>query len=99
MPGVVVKAKLKKGQVTGLENKSGVLLVKWHEKRDVLTISIEPFHSELLIATGKYHRDGDPILTPKSVIDYNHKKQGVDLSDQFNSYRDLNVGESNVGLK
>ena len=60
--------------------------MKWHDKRDVLTISTDPTHSEKLIPTGKYLRNGNPILKPKSVIDYNHNKQGVDLSDQFNSY-------------
>ena len=83
---VMTKSKLKKGQAIGLENADGVQIMKWHDKRDVLTISTDPTHSEKLIPTGKYLRNGNPILKPKSVIDYNHNKQGVDLSDQFSSY-------------
>ena len=86
LPDEVIKTKLKRGQAIGLENKSGVQVVKWHDKRDVLTISTDPSHSEKLTPTGKIQRNGEQVLKPQSVIDYNHSKQGVDLSDQFNSY-------------
>ena len=68
LPGVVVKAKLKKGQVLGLENKSGIQVVKWHDKRDMLTISTDPTHSEQLIPTGKNNRNGDPILNRNQLL-------------------------------
>lgn len=35
---------------------------------------------------GKKNRQGEDILKPKSVIDYNKSKKGVDYSDQMSSY-------------
>jgi hypothetical protein len=35
----VMKAKLKKGQITGKENNDGIVVAKWHDKRDVFMMS------------------------------------------------------------
>lgn len=40
----VAQEKLRRGEVYGLQNKDGVKLIKWKDKKDVLMISIRPSH-------------------------------------------------------
>lgn len=40
----------------------------------------------MLVPTGKNSRNGEQIRKPKSVLDYNKAKKGVDLSDQMAAY-------------
>ena len=77
LPSVETNSKLKTGEVIGLENQYGVQIVKWRSKRDVQTISTDSSHSDILQDTGKLDRTGNPVLKPKSVIDYNKSKQGI----------------------
>ena len=86
LPQEIIKTKLKKGETIGLENRHGVQIVKWRSNRDVITLSTDRTHSENLIDTGNCDRTGIRVLKPKSIIDYNKAKQGIDLSDQYNSY-------------
>ena len=71
----------------------------WRSNRDVITLSTDRTHSENIIDTGNCDRTEIRVLKPKSIIDYNKAKQGIDLSDQYNfathrEGRDLNGGES-----
>lgn len=82
----VVKAKLKVGEMKAAENRQGVKLYKWKDKRDVLTLSTVPEQGNDLVPSGKKNRKGEEIVKPESVIEYNKAKKGVDVADQLNSY-------------
>jgi len=80
----VLKTKLKKGQIIGKESTDGIVVAKWHDKRDVAMLSTK--HGIEMIDTGKKNRNDEPILKPQIIIDYNSGKAGIDLSDQLPSY-------------
>jgi len=80
----VLKTKLKNGQIIGKESTDGVVVAKWHDKRDVAMLSTK--HGIEMIDTGKRNRNNVSILKPKIIIDYNSGKAGIDLSDQLSSY-------------
>ena len=46
-------------------------------------ISTVPDHGPDKVVTGKKYPDGQDILKPQYVIDYNFVKEGVDVSDQM----------------
>ena len=82
----VVQKKLKSGEVYGLQNKTGVKLIRWKDKRDVLMISTRPSHSATIVDTGKTDKRDERIMKPQVVLDYNRGRQGTDLSDQLSAY-------------
>ncbi|CAK9833715.1 PiggyBac transposable element-derived protein 4 [Anthophora retusa] len=80
-PKAVVTAKLRRGEVIARENRNGITVMKWKDKRDVLVLSTK--HSnEMENATT---RTG-VSWKPKIIIDYNKGKTPIDLSDQMSSY-------------
>ena len=86
VPKSLQNAKLKKGEIVSKQNANGVKVFNWKDKRNVLTISTIPEHSGELVSSGKKSRTNQHILKPKSVLDYNGAKKGVDMSDQMASY-------------
>nr|CAI5825990.1 unnamed protein product [Callosobruchus analis] len=50
LPPEVIKAKLKKGEITGKEHKDGFVVAKWKDKRDGKKISIKQFREETVKA-------------------------------------------------
>ena len=82
----IVQKKLKHGEVYGLQNKNGLKLIKWKDKRDVLMISTKPSHSAVVVDTRKINKLNERIMKPQVVLDYNEGKQGIDLSDQLSAY-------------
>ena len=82
----VVQKMLKRGEINGLQNKLGVKLIKWKDKRDVLMISNKPSHSVTVVNTRKTNRLNERIMKPQVVLDYNEGRQGTDLSDQLSTY-------------
>ncbi|KAK4324439.1 hypothetical protein Pmani_004925 [Petrolisthes manimaculis] len=86
LPHEVTKAKIKKGEVVSLQNNNGVKVFHWKDKRSVFTLSTVPEHDDTLIPTGKTTRNGEDITKPKSILDYNKTKKGVDVSDQMSGY-------------
>ncbi|XP_028162999.1 piggyBac transposable element-derived protein 4-like [Ostrinia furnacalis] len=81
-PSIVCNTKLKKGESIYRYNTHGVCVCKWHDKRDVLTISTK--HTPELKAIT--NRRGQTILKPEIVIQYNNFMNGVDRQDQMLSY-------------
>ena len=81
-----LQKKLKRGEAYGLQNKEGIKLVVWKDKKDVLMISTKPSHSAAIVDTGKTNFENEPIMKPQIVIDYNRGRQGTDLSDQLSAY-------------
>ena len=74
--------KMKKGEVMSIEQ-DGVKIIKWVDKRPVFMISSDQNHTSSLLKTRKNNRNGEEILKPKCVIDYNMAKEGVDFSNQM----------------
>ncbi|XP_046666339.1 piggyBac transposable element-derived protein 4-like [Homalodisca vitripennis] len=76
---------LKKGQMSCLEHPSGIVYTKWFDKREVKMMSTK--HPADYVDTGKKKtRQGEPILKPLVVFEYNKAKMGIDVSDQMSSY-------------
>ena len=65
---------------------TGIKLIKWKDRRDVLMISTKPSHSATLVDTGEIDKVNQSIMKPPVVLDYNEGKQGIDLSDQLSTY-------------
>ena len=82
----VLEAKLKKKELKCMENKNGVKLYNWRDKRYVFTISTVPEHGGNLVPSGKISRNREQVLKPEPVLSYNKAKKGVDVSDQMSSY-------------
>lgn len=80
-PKVVVAQNLKRGDVIARENKNGVTILKWKDKRDVLMLSTK--HSAEMTTIQKRNCSKEK---PKMVVEYNLGKSSVDLSDQMIAY-------------
>jgi hypothetical protein len=78
--------KLRRGEVYGRQNRDGIKLIKWKDKRDVLMISTRPSHSTTVVDSGKTNFQNERIMKPQVVLDYNTGRQGIDLSDQLSAY-------------
>ena len=48
-----LQKKLKRGEAYGLQNKAGIKLIMWKDKKDVLMISTRSPHSVAAIDSGK----------------------------------------------
>lgn len=81
-PKDVINKKLKKGESYSQESNTGVVITKWHDKRDVLTLSTK--HTGEMI-TMRTRRNAE-TEKPDVVIDYNTCKAFIDLSDQIKAY-------------
>ncbi|KAL6417637.1 hypothetical protein ACFW04_011818 [Cataglyphis niger] len=80
-PKEVVAQKLKRGDVIARENKNGVTVLKWKDKRDVLMLSTK--HSAEMTTIQKRNCTKEK---PRMVVEYNLGKSSVDLSDQMVAY-------------
>ncbi|XP_054259854.1 piggyBac transposable element-derived protein 4-like [Macrosteles quadrilineatus] len=80
-PQVVVQAKLKKGEYISRQ-KGDVTVMKWRDKRNVLTISTTN-GPEMENVT---NRRGVVIKKPSMIVAYNKGMSGIDRSDQMLSY-------------
>lgn len=80
-PKVVVDAKLKKGEYISRQ-KGDVTVMKWRDKRNVLTISTT-YGPEMENVTNKR---GVVVLKPSMVVAYNKSMSGIYRSDQMISY-------------
>ncbi|XP_045467004.1 piggyBac transposable element-derived protein 4-like [Harmonia axyridis] len=83
-----LKKKMKSGEIFG-EEKDGVKIIKWMDKRPVLMISSVSDHNTKVFPVGKKNRKGEDVLKPKCITDYNAAKKGVDYSDQMSSYHSV----------
>lgn len=72
---------LKRGEVIARENKKGITVLKWKDKRDVLMLSTK--HSAEMTTV---HKKFYSCEKPKIVVKYNLGKSSVDLSDQMIAY-------------
>ncbi|XP_047365374.1 uncharacterized protein LOC124955254 [Vespa velutina] len=77
----VVPKTLKHGKLIARENKSGITILQWKDKRDVLMLSTK--HSTEMTTVYKNFYSCEK---PKMVVEYNLGKSSVDLSDQMIAY-------------
>ncbi|KAK8376085.1 hypothetical protein O3P69_008660 [Scylla paramamosain] len=75
LPKEVTESKLRKNEMKGQENSNGVKVFKWRDKRNVLTISTLPEHSDQLVPSGKVNRRKEEVFKPESVMAYNKAKK------------------------
>jgi hypothetical protein len=80
-PKAVIDKKLKKGETVAAESNTGVVIQKWKDKRDVLTLSTKHTNAVMKITCGRKE-----IEKPAAVIDYNNHKAYIYLSDQMKAY-------------
>lgn len=80
-PKEVVQKKLKPKEVYAKESDSGIMVMKWRDKRDVLMLST--LHKD---NTKEAPQRGGPVEKPEAIISYNSAKSYIDLSDQVKSY-------------
>ena len=80
-PKEVVSKKLKKGEVEW-KRRETVVVSKWKDKRDVLTISNK--HKLELVPVK--NKRGEVRMKPNIVRDYNNGMSGIDRSDQMLPY-------------
>ena len=74
--------KLKQGEVIGKENAAGMVILKWHDNRDVLMISTS--HTDEM--SEMKNKFGKNVTKPQMVLAYNKGKSSIDTSDQIASY-------------
>ncbi|KAF2887253.1 hypothetical protein ILUMI_18920, partial [Ignelater luminosus] len=80
-PKEVVQKKLKTKEVFAQENETGIVVLKWHDKRDVLMLST--VHKDDL---KQVKQRGGETNKPEVVVDYNQAKAFIDILDQIKSY-------------
>ncbi|XP_030747681.1 piggyBac transposable element-derived protein 4-like [Sitophilus oryzae] len=80
-PKYVVSKKLKKGECIWQRRKS-VVVCKWKDKREVLTIS--NLHKVQMVQVR--NKNGKVSMKPNIIKDYNAGMSGIDQSDQMLSY-------------
>ncbi|XP_060846295.1 piggyBac transposable element-derived protein 4-like [Rhopalosiphum padi] len=81
-PKEVVTRKLKPGESVGKYTKDGICVVKWKDRRDVLSISSK-FKNEMVETT---NRHGQKKIKPLAIAEYNKYMSGIDRQDQMMSY-------------
>ena len=82
----VAQKNLRRGEVYGRQNKEGVKLIMWKDKKNVLVISTRSSDSATVVDTGNINSKNERIMKPLVVQDYNEGRIGIDLSDQLSSY-------------
>ena len=80
-PKKVTKSKLKKGEVIS-RSREGIVVSRWKDKRDVLTIS--NMHELKMVEVA--NKRGEKKTKPNMVRNYNNGMSGVNQSDQMVSY-------------
>ena len=68
----VLRKKLSRGEVYGLQNKDGIKLIMWKDKQDVLMISTRSSHSASVVDSGKTNFQNE-LLDIQGKL---HGKQG-----------------------
>jgi predicted fused transcriptional regulator/phosphomethylpyrimidine kinase len=80
-PEEVKRQNLKKG-ATIARFADGVMIAKWHEKRDVSYISTE-FGNQMVVVQNKRQQE---VEKPQAIVIYNKSMGGVDQQDQMMAY-------------
>nr|CAI5845806.1 unnamed protein product [Callosobruchus analis] len=73
----VVRRKIKRNEVFARQSNTGVVMLKWQDKRDVLMLSTK--HTDRTKTIKQKTKD---IVKPEMIFGYNECKSYIDLSDQ-----------------
>ena len=65
------------------------MVIKWRDKKDICLLST--VHNTEKVRTDKTDKDGNNIMKPKIVVDYNKTMRGVDHLDQKDGGKKDNV--------
>lgn len=83
-PDVVSSAKLRKGETTSKYSDEGVMIGKWHDKRDVGLLYISTQHKNTM--ADFINKTGENKKKPLPILQYNCYMAGVDRKDQMMAY-------------
>lgn len=81
-PKEVSQRKLKRGESIAKFNSSGICVLKWKDRRDVLMISSQ-HGSDMTSVT---NRRGETVSKPEVIVKYNRYMGGIDHQDQMLAY-------------
>lgn len=81
-PKPVIGKNLKKGESISMESNTGIVVTKWQDKRDVLTLSTKHVGKIVKVSSGR----NAEVDKPDVIVDYNKSKAFIDLSDQIKAY-------------
>lgn len=81
-PTAVTGKKLKKGETIAKFSSSGICVLKWRDRRDVLVLSTE-FDSKMVEVRPRF---GAVVQKPEIVANYNKYMGGIDHQDQMLAY-------------
>ena len=87
-PAELANASLTKGGTKFASGHTGILAVKYRalkdksNKKPKVVHMLSTDHSNRCVQTGKYDKDGTPVIKPHCVTEYNRHMGGVDLADQ-----------------
>ena len=90
-PNGLAQNRVRRGESEKWVNDDGVLLCKWHDKRDVYMIATGDAGDDTVRPTRRDHEVVD-MSVPRCVLRYNKSMGGVDHLDQMRSY--YSVGRS-----
>jgi hypothetical protein len=78
-----LKQKIDKGDVRW-RIRDSLLAINFMDKKSVSFLTTA--HAPVLEMLGKVNRNGEPIVKPQCVVDYNKSMGGVDKNDQMSKY-------------
>lgn len=75
-----LKSKLMIGK-TESQHTNKIMVLKWMDRREVYMLTT--FHNNILSATEKNNKNGEPIFKPECVLKYNQSMGSVDKTDML----------------
>ena len=84
-PRSLAAVRLRQGESAKWRNEEGVMLVKWHDKRDVFVIATDDAGDDFVRETRR-NRQMIDLSVPVCIHSYNQHMGGVDRLDQLRSY-------------
>ncbi|KAF9416069.1 hypothetical protein HW555_006481 [Spodoptera exigua] len=81
-PKEVLERELKRGESIAKLNNSGICVLKWQDRRDVLMISSQ-HGSDMTSVT---NRRGETVSKPEVIVKYNRYMDGIDHQNQMLAY-------------
>ena len=94
-PRTLAAVRLQRGESVKWTNGDGVMLVKWHDKRDVHMIATNDAGEDFVRATRR-KRQIEDVTVPVCVGAYNQHMGGVDRLHQLRSYYGVGRGASST---
>ncbi|XP_050309162.1 piggyBac transposable element-derived protein 4-like [Anthonomus grandis grandis] len=81
-PKEVINKKLERGEIFSRESNTGVIVSKWQEKQEILTLSTKHLGNLIKVSSGR----NPEAEKPDVIVDYNKCKSFIDLCDEVKAY-------------